>query len=107
MGLFIAVPVIVFLPDVFAKYNLKEIHRRTNQNLNSIHISNLKVNYHDLNGDGKHEIIESFGFQKGDYKIHSIQYFSDNGGLFDQINFKGKYSTLISNIFFSDLNKNG
>lgn len=103
LGFLISIPIILLIPDFIAKYNLELISKRAN----STRFSYKTINYKDLNGDNVPEIVESFSYEIEGNTFLSIQYFSPDGGMYDQINFKGNFHEQMRKVFFSDLNRNG
>lgn len=101
IALLLAIPVIVFLPPFFSKYSLKQVAIRSNANKVT-----PMIYFEDLNGDGTKEIVEGFEYISSTKRLHSLQYFSANGAIYDQINFEGQYSPRINSLFFYDLNNN-
>lgn len=101
IALILAIPVIFILPPFFNKYRLKQTAIRSNANKTA-----PMIYFEDLNGDGTKEIVEGFEYSSSTKRLHSLQYFSANGAIYDQINFDGEYSPRLNDLFFSDLNNN-
>ncbi|MCF8358244.1 MAG: histidine kinase [Prolixibacteraceae bacterium] len=101
LALFISIPVILFLPDVFEKYMVrKETVYRVK---NGVPVKNYIV---DLDSDGKCERVESFVLN-GPPKTFSFQFFSDDGGMVDQVNWPGQFNNDTKKLFFADANNDG
>ncbi|MFW5822814.1 MAG: hypothetical protein ACOCU7_05445 [Tangfeifania sp.] len=45
------------------------------------------IYFEDLNGNGTKEIVEGFEYMGSTKKLHSLRYFSANGGIYDPINY--------------------
>ncbi|MFW6246390.1 MAG: hypothetical protein ACOC13_02945 [Tangfeifania sp.] len=45
------------------------------------------IYFEDLIGGGTKEIVEGFEYMGSTKKLHSLQYFSANGGIYNQINY--------------------
>jgi hypothetical protein len=97
----LAVPVIIILPPFFSKYKINQESTRSNANKLT-----PMIYFKDLNGDGTREIVEGFEYVSSSKRLHSLQYFSENGAIYDQINFDGHYNRRLNELFIGDLNRN-
>jgi hypothetical protein len=99
LGLVIAVPVVLFLPELFNKYRVTLVMEET-----AAHPVNYRIFFKDLDGNGTKEKIYAFPNSVGQL---AFQYFGDNGSMINQINFSRKFSSNIPYLFFWDADKNG
>ncbi|HNZ68692.1 MAG: histidine kinase [Prolixibacteraceae bacterium] len=99
LGLLLALPVIFQLPEFFAKYKIRQVLQET-----TAQPEDYRIYFRDLNNDGKRQKVYSFRNQAGQL---AFQYFGDEGGLINQINFSRKYSPNVPWVYFGDANNNG
>jgi hypothetical protein len=97
LGLVITIPVIFSLPEIFQKYRISLVLQET-----AAHQVNYRIFFRDLDGDGIRQKIYVFPNSIGQL---SFQYYGNNGGMINQINFKRKYTPTILYLFFGDVNK--
>jgi sensor histidine kinase YesM len=98
LAFIIAVPVILFFPPVFDKYNA-DLE-------NTIHNSEkiYKIYFIDLDSDGVKEKVKCFPDANGRLSLH---YFEDEGkNLIDQLNFPNQHYPDFSQIYFADVDEN-
>ena len=98
LALIIAIPVIVFLPDIFSKYQTDLLFKQPTDS-NIIHIY-----FEDLNGDGT---IEKITCHKNSVNELAFQLHSEDGAIKSQHNFNYNYFYRINNIYFGDIDDNG
>ena len=101
LAIFIAIPVILVFPPLFNKYNCKP-----STESKKLQGTNPAVYFEDLDSDGEVERIESFS-QPTNGNIVSFQYFNENGGMVEQINFRAKYHNDTNRLFFADADGDG
>ena len=99
LGLIIAVPVIIFMPDLFNKYKTSLFLQES-----AAHQMPYRIYFRDLDGNGVRQKI--YSFQNGSGQL-AFQYFGDDGRMMNQINFKKKYSSALSYLVFADADENG
>jgi hypothetical protein len=100
LALVIAVPVILFFPEIFDKYKVKL------ESTEPFGSTRKLTFFKDLDSDGKLEKIISFN-QKTTER-YCLQYFkSDSHVPVDQLNFPNKYHEDLNNIFFFDSDSDG
>jgi hypothetical protein len=99
LGLVIAVPVILSLPGLFKKYKISQVSQET-----AAQPMDYRIFFKDLDGNGIKQKIYAFPNLAGQL---ACQYFGDNGGMINQINFRHKFTSNLSFLFFGDVNKNG
>jgi hypothetical protein len=68
------------------------------------HPVNYRIFFRDLDGNGIKQKIYAFPNSAGQL---AFQYFGDNGGMINQINFSRKFSSNIFYLFMGDADKNG
>ena len=93
----IAIPAIVFLPDIFSKYKADLLLQQPTDS-NIIHIY-----FEDLNGDGINEIITC---HKNSANELAFQSHSKDGAVENQQNFHYNYFYKTNNLFFGDIDDN-
>lgn len=101
LSLILSIPVILFLPPVFEKYNLK--FEKKSKILGGI---NKNAYFIDLENDGTIERIESFYLPNNGNQF-SFQLFAENGGMVEQVNWPGAYHTFTSFLRFFDVDNDG
>jgi sensor histidine kinase YesM len=99
LGLVIAIPVIISLPGLFRKYKSDLVLQET-----AAHSINYRIFFRDLDGNGIKQKVYAFPNSAGQL---AFQYFSDEGAMINQINFRHKFSTFLLYLFFGDADKNG
>jgi hypothetical protein len=99
LGLVIAVPVILSLPGLFKKYKISQVLQET-----AAQPMDYRIFFKDLDGNGIKQKIYAFPNHAGQL---AIQYFGDNGGMINQINFSHKFTPNLSFLHFGDINNNG
>ena len=97
LGLIIAVPTVILIPDIFSKYKISLMSRSPEST------NEYRIYYKDLDGNGNKEKIISF---KNNVNQLAFQHFNKDGGIANQLNFKYNYSPSLSHIFFGDVNQN-
>lgn len=97
LGLVIAIPVILSMPELFQKYRAGLILQET-----AAHTANYKIFFKDLDGDGIKQKIYVFSNNVGQL---SFQYYGNNGGMINQISFKRRYTPTILHIFVGDIDR--
>jgi len=97
----IALPVIFFVRGFIQKYECQLVDSK-----NGLSDVFPKVYFKDLDSDGNIERIQSFQ-QNIDSTQFSIQYYSSNGGMIDQVNFPGKFQHYLNRIDFADIDNDG
>ncbi len=97
LALIIAIPVIVFLPDIFSKYQVDLLLQQPTDS-NIIHIY-----FEDLNGDGTSEIITCHKNSANELAFHVH---SKDGAVKNQQNFSYNYFYRTNNLFFGDIDDN-
>jgi len=96
LALIIAVPVIVFLPDMFSKYKANLLSKEiTDTNINHVY-------FEDLDGDGSREKISC---HKNSANKLAFQLHSEEGAIKHQENFNYNYNAHLSSLYFGDINK--
>ncbi len=101
LAVFITVPLIILLPPVFDKYNCKVVSEGS-----VLSEQNASIYFEDLDSDGQIERIESFR-QPGSVNRLAFQFFKENGGMVDQINFPDEFNNEINRLYFADVDKDG
>ncbi len=99
LGLALAIPVILLLPELFNKYRITLILQEP-----AAQGDNYRIFFRDLNGNGILQKVYSFRNRTGQL---SCQYFGDDGGLINQIDFPYRYTNNVPFLFFGDANQNG
>jgi len=99
LGLIIAVPVILIIPDLNSKYKVVLVSQEPAHSPNE-----YRVFFHDLNNDGHPQRINTI---RNNYGQLAIQYYKDKGGMVNQINFPDEYSSRLPNLYFGDADQNG
>ncbi|MCB2206653.1 MAG: histidine kinase [Bacteroidetes bacterium] len=94
LSLIITIPIILFLPDAFNKYEVKLTKSESVLKPNSIE------EYYDLDFDGFSERVVAFPNAIG---LASVQILNNDGGLIDQWNFKGEYPLIGGRFTCADL----
>ncbi len=92
LGLAIAVPVILLLPELFNKYKASLVLQET-----AAQPVDYRIFFSDLDGNGIKQKIYAFRNQVGQL---ACQYFGDNGGIINQINFRNKFSRNVFSAIF-------
>ncbi len=101
LAIFVAIPVVVFFPTVFSKYNCELVSQKRLDNL-----KDSRVYFEDLDSDTKIEKIIFFR-QPVDGNTLSFQFFDENGGMIDQVNFAIEFHIDIHNLYFEDADGDG
>jgi sensor histidine kinase YesM len=99
LGLVIAVPIILSLPGLFKKYKISLVLQET-----AAQPMDYRIFFRDLDGNGIKQKIYAFPNHAGQL---AIQYFGDNVGMINQINFSHKFTPVLSFLYFGDANNNG
>jgi hypothetical protein len=99
LGLIIAIPVILFLPPLFNKYKAPLVLQET-----AAHPYSYRIYFRDLDGSGIKQKI--YAFQNGSEQL-SFQYFGDNGGMINQVNFRHKFAPTLFFLVPADVDGNG
>ncbi len=99
LALLIAVPLIIFLPPLFDKFNV-DLQFTNYQNRNAFFI------YHvDLNSDGKKEKVKSYNHT---WQRLNVQYFEESGiAPVDQLNFPYSFHNQFREVYFGDVDDDG
>ena len=97
LALIIAIPVIVFLPDIFSKYKADLLLQQPTDS-NIIHIY-----FEDLNGDGTSEKITCHKNSANELAFHIH---SKDGAVKSQDNFNHNYFCSTNNLYFGDIDNN-
>jgi sensor histidine kinase YesM len=99
LGLVIAIPVIISLPGFFRKYKANLALQEP-----AAHKITYRIFFRDLDGNGIKQKVYVFPNSAGQL---AFQYFRDDGGMINQINFRHKFSPFLLYLFFGDADKNG
>jgi hypothetical protein len=99
LGLIIAVPVILFMPSLFNKYKAVLVLQES-----AAQAADYRIYFRDMDGNGIKQKIYAFRNNAGQL---ACQYFRDNGGIVEQIDFNYNFSTNIPYLYFEDVNENG
>ncbi|HOY51476.1 MAG TPA: hypothetical protein PLX49_06905, partial [Prolixibacteraceae bacterium] len=99
LGLAFAVPIILLLPDLFSRYRLELVLQEI-----AAQAENYRIMFRDLDGNGIPQKVYSFRNRAGQL---SCQYFGDEGGMLNQINFNYRYTHNVPYVYFGDVNRNG
>lgn len=99
LGLAFAVPFILLLPDLFSRYRIDLVLQEP-----AAQADNYRISFRDLDGNGVPQKIYAFRNRAGQL---SCQYFSDEGGMLNQINFNHRYTHNVPYVYFGDVNRNG
>lgn len=99
LGLIIALPIILTIPELFDKYKVNLVLQESPpQNVN------YRIHFRDLNGNGIKQKVYVYRNDPGQL---TFQYFDDNGAVLNRVSFPHKYTATCSHLLFGDANKNG
>ncbi|NQU51863.1 MAG: histidine kinase [Bacteroidetes bacterium] len=101
LALIVAIPITLVIPPIFNKYKV-ELIKQENRPI----VVNSRIYFEDIDSDGIPERIESFS-QNGNSNRFLFQFFRENGGMVDQINFPLEFSPEMNRLHFADVDNDG